>query len=603
VHPFFEHVRSNYMVLGLLLLASAMLLHFLIQYLLLGLVLRGELVRIAGAISSLKSRPPGQIKATLARLFAGTRLQFAWREYEETLHEQSEVRDGERQVREIRATVPAELFINAEHVIDPRIGSEYFKHLPGILTGFGIIGTFGGLIQGLAEFDPSASDTGVLRRSITGLFGHVQDAFTFSALAITCAILVTALEKWLYASCVKWVGQVGHALDALFRAGVGEEYLSGLLRSSEDSALSVRELKQSMGDDLTSLLTHLSDRQVAATQQLSTDLASQIEASLKEPLAEIAVTVRAASGAQQAAASRVLERLMKAFLEQMREALGEQFSEFTQQMGRAAAAIAGVEISMRALIEDLRSASEDANAGTQRVLRELMRELAEHRRVQEEASLAATRNLISQVEEAIGRIALAQEELTRRARGANEAVSAELESRVQKIASVNASTLAATRETLEKLSSSSGEMIEKLLQGTSAVASSIAALQSATERMSHSTAAVTGLESKMAQSAHSLGQASLQLIAVSERVSTTVIQLVATTKHLEAVAALASTETEARGALLKDLRRVMADAQTASSEFGALAQHVRALLREGIDEFGGQVSRTLPDSRVRAERG
>jgi hypothetical protein len=78
----------------------------------------------------------------------------------------------------------------------------------------------------------------------------VHEAFLFSACAIGLAMLVTLGEKWIYASCAKWVGELTTALDSLFRAGVGEEYLSSLLQASQENATQTRQLKESMVDDL-----------------------------------------------------------------------------------------------------------------------------------------------------------------------------------------------------------------------------------------------------------------------------------------------------------------------------------------------------------------
>ena len=44
--------------------------------------------------------------------------------------------------------MPAEMYFNGQSVVDGRLRAEFFKHLPGLLTGIGIIGTFTGLIGG-----------------------------------------------------------------------------------------------------------------------------------------------------------------------------------------------------------------------------------------------------------------------------------------------------------------------------------------------------------------------------------------------------------------------------------------------------------------------
>ena len=48
--------------------------------------------------------------------------------------------------------MPAEAYFNSQYVVDSRLRTEFFRHLPGIFTGVGIIGTFSGLITGLRQF-------------------------------------------------------------------------------------------------------------------------------------------------------------------------------------------------------------------------------------------------------------------------------------------------------------------------------------------------------------------------------------------------------------------------------------------------------------------
>lgn len=47
----------------------------------------------------------------------------------------------------LRATVPAETFFTEQALVDTPLRTEFFKHVPGILTGIGIIGTFYGLLR------------------------------------------------------------------------------------------------------------------------------------------------------------------------------------------------------------------------------------------------------------------------------------------------------------------------------------------------------------------------------------------------------------------------------------------------------------------------
>ena len=74
------------------------------------------------------------IKKQLSTIFSDQTLEHAWKLYEATLHEQTEVIDGEVHVIQVRATVPSEAFFNQQNIVDTPIESDFFKHLPGIMT-------------------------------------------------------------------------------------------------------------------------------------------------------------------------------------------------------------------------------------------------------------------------------------------------------------------------------------------------------------------------------------------------------------------------------------------------------------------------------------
>lgn len=131
-----------------------------------------------------------------------------WKEFKETLHVQRELdpTTGEMNEKAVRSTVPAEAYLSPHAVVDARVHTEFFKHLPGIFTGIGIIGTFSGLLTGLRTFQIS-EDSGVVRNSLTSLLHGVSEAFFVSASAILLAMLATVIypayekaRRWLRSS-------------------------------------------------------------------------------------------------------------------------------------------------------------------------------------------------------------------------------------------------------------------------------------------------------------------------------------------------------------------------------------------------------------------
>jgi hypothetical protein len=101
------------------------------------------------------------------KVFSGDkRLAHLWKKYEKSLHFEKEQHDALMIKNSARATVPAKIFFNSQLIVDSRLCAEFFKHLPGIFTGVGIIGTFSGLIEDLRAFRISPSCYLHLSRSL-----------------------------------------------------------------------------------------------------------------------------------------------------------------------------------------------------------------------------------------------------------------------------------------------------------------------------------------------------------------------------------------------------------------------------------------------------
>lgn len=254
-----------------------------------------------------------------------------WNEYRETLHVQKAIDAGTGEVAPgaIRSTVPAEMFISPHSIVDSRVHAEFFKHLPGIFTGIGIIGTFTGLLTGLRAFQIS-DDSSVVRNSLTALLHGVSEAFMVSAMAIILAMLTTFVEKYLLNSLYRKVAHLAHQVDATYEAGAGEEYLARLVDSSEESASQTKILKDALVADLKEILTDLAERQIQATVQrsneLGTTIAGALTEALKAPLDQIAGAVGQVSQDQSSAVTKLLTDVLASFSDRLENMFGSQLS-------------------------------------------------------------------------------------------------------------------------------------------------------------------------------------------------------------------------------------------------------------------------------------
>mgnify|MGYP001579826633 CR=1 FL=1 len=142
-----------------------------------------------------------------------------------------------------QASSHAENYFTEQALVDSPLRSNFYKHIPGILTGVGIIGTFTGLIAGLVGFDVSHPDR--VQAELSQLVQTVGHAFVVSALAITLAMVFTWIEKALLTSRYRQVEELQQGLDALFTPQGGAQTLERLTLATEmQTALSYKILAQ-----------------------------------------------------------------------------------------------------------------------------------------------------------------------------------------------------------------------------------------------------------------------------------------------------------------------------------------------------------------------
>ncbi|MCP1118907.1 anti-phage ZorAB system protein ZorA [Robbsia andropogonis] len=347
---------------------------------------------------------PSQFKAVFAD---DVQLAHLWSEYGESLHVQREERDGQMIVRAVRATVPAELYFNSQIVIDSRLRTEFFKHVPGIFTGIGIIGTFSGLIEGLRAFQVS-ENAATVRGSLEALMHTVGEAFLVSASAIGAAMLTTFFEKLILASLYRRTEEIAHKIDACFEAGAGEEYLARLVKASEESASQSKILKDALVKEMGELLRELTSAQIEASKEqysmaaeagrqnnaaLGQVIAESIQHGLKGPLEEIAATVKSASGDQSVSAGRMLQDVMMSFSQRLNDLFGGQISGLSELNKQTAESIQQAVNTLHTLVASIEASSQrSTDAMAQR-----MAEAIEKMESRQEAINAQTAAFVEQL--------------------------------------------------------------------------------------------------------------------------------------------------------------------------------------------------------------
>lgn len=254
-------------------------------------------------------------------------LQHLWSEYAETLHSQQRENElGQLEIWRYRATAMAEVFFSEQALVETPLKTAFYKHLPGILTGLGIIGTFSGLIHGLDGFQVTDNPSDV-RDSLGKLIQSVGHAFIVSAIAIFLAMFCTWWTNRELTKRYRQVEQLCQLIDSFFDAGAGEEYLARLVEASETSATQAIQLKDALVSDLKEVLSELTERQIQGT---SSGVGQTIVDGLAKPMSEISEAVRTLGASQGDAVNRMLTDVLSNFSERMEKMFGGQLSGMSE---------------------------------------------------------------------------------------------------------------------------------------------------------------------------------------------------------------------------------------------------------------------------------
>jgi hypothetical protein len=135
-------------------------------------------------------------------------LRGAWQQHQAQLRD---VADSEGRVQPCARVGARELF-DLPALTHSRLRLDFFRNLPSVLTGIGIIGTFAGLIMGLKGFRITADPT-VAQRSLEALLGGVWLSFLVSSAAIVLAMVATVVEKILLSTLAGKLDDFTAALD------------------------------------------------------------------------------------------------------------------------------------------------------------------------------------------------------------------------------------------------------------------------------------------------------------------------------------------------------------------------------------------------------
>lgn len=383
VHPSLASLHG--LPLYVFLLVVVLTLAFLVGYAIKGTQVWSQLRYAIKTVQSLRAAGPAPSPEQVSPAFQREPLKHLWDEYADTLHELRKAGSGQIALTEFRATVPAEAMFTKEVLVDGRMFDEFTRHMPGVLTGLGIIGTFAGLLGGLEKFKV---DPDKIQNTVNGLgplLEGVQHAFVASGAAIACAMLVVFISRFTLAYFYRLVEYLTTGIDSLYRTGAGEEYLARLVKSSEQSAATTAQLKDALVEDLHKMMTNLVDRQIAAHEAnslaLGKHIGETISTAIAEPMKRVGDAMEVTSRGNGEQVNSMLETLLTGFMAKLEDTFGGQMRGINEQMQRSMDSMAAVQSSLQVLLADIKRTNEQAASQMSGTLEDAMKKAADNQQL------------------------------------------------------------------------------------------------------------------------------------------------------------------------------------------------------------------------------
>lgn len=554
-----------------------------------------------------------------------------WDEYQDTLHELRKASAGGAALTEFRATAPAESMFTRDVLVDSRLFDDFTRHLPGVLTGLGIIGTFAGLLAGLQDFKPFPIEEAV--RGLGPLLLGVQHAFVASGVAISCAMLVVFISRLVLAHLYGLVESLNQGIDSLYSTGAGEEYLARLVRSSEQNAASTAQLKDALVEDLHKMMTNLVDRQIAAQEAsaaaMGKHIGDAISTAIAEPMKRVGEAMEVTAKGNGEQVNTMLETLLTGFMAKLEDTFGGQMRGINEQLQRSMDSMTAVQASLQSLLADIKRTNEQAAtqmsgtledamkkaADNQQVLTDQMREFVQDfRRLVTDEQKKSKEAMDEAVMKVLGEVALAMEGLenVRKASaveetGRNDRLTTQtnqlvggLTTQVEALLGAVSDQVAKTQQNVDALGEVSIRAIEGMNQGA-------LTMGSAAQRFETAGSSVTSVFEKSSEVAGTLATAAATLQAAATAVQRGFDQYDSTRKTVDTqVAALmgliesAKKEAGVSQELVESMKASAAEMRRSETEARLHLDQVNAALVKAFTDFGNslvsQVKSTIAET-------
>lgn len=233
-------------------------------------------------------------------LFLGKSMQVSWRRFL--------VNAEQLDARGLNCNV--EDYVNDETAIYSAGHSQLAEVVPSLLTSLGILGTFIGLMRGLGGLD-IASGGQQLMDGIPTLIGGMTSAFMTSIAGISCSLVFNMLNRMAHGSATRAIDDFNDAFTDLVMQKPLEDNVQ-MICQQEDRAALLRRISSDM----------------------SARVSEGILSSVEKSLTPVAISMNQFIAGQTQTQMDGLRNIVNQFMNQMNQAMGNQFMQLGQTLSQ-----------------------------------------------------------------------------------------------------------------------------------------------------------------------------------------------------------------------------------------------------------------------------
>ena len=529
------------------------------------------------------------------------KLTEAWQEFEDSLI----TRDRGENKSMAYKTDEAALFFSEDRLLDQHLNLRFWNSVPALLVGFGILGTFVGLVRGLIPFSGiNFTQTEEIRTAIQILLSGVSTAFVTSVWGMLTSLLFNGLEKWRIGRASQAIANLQRALDQLFTLTTQEaisfrqedeltQQTAALKSFSTDLADRIKiamdnimsERLENLHQGLKQLHDHNLEGRIAIIKELQNApeaFSSAMAEQLTPSLDSLNKAVEELQRQKEESSTDAIQRLVEEFRESLSGSTTERLEELAETVRSASAGLAALPVQLEDMITSVQEQIDQS--------RQLLSATSEEQTGQLQGLMEG---MLNAFQSAVDLQQSSLSEATNQSIQALQSTIAQLQESITSTASQNATESKAMmvrmRELLESSANQTGEQLNRRMADIEVVSSqSIQVLQSTITQLQES---ITSAASQNTTESEAMMVRMRELVASAANQTDEQLN-----RRMADIDAVSSQSIQALQSTITQLQEsITSTVSQNATESEAMTTRMRELLESAANQTGEQLNRRMVD--------